>query len=65
MGSIADNLIEAIAATLPLGKPLVVIWMAAPATAAARIEAMGVPVFEDIRPAVAALGYGSNPLKTP
>ena len=55
MASIADTLIDAIRETVPLGKPLVVIWMAAPDGARARIEAMGVPTFDEIPAAVAAI----------
>ena len=55
MGSIADTLIDAIAAAKPMGKPLVAIWMAPPPGARERIEGLGVPMFDEIQPAVAAL----------
>lgn len=60
MGSIADDLVESVRVTLAFGKPVVVIWMAAPVAARAALEAMGVPVFDDIPPAVAAIAAVSR-----
>ena len=60
MASIADTLIDAIMEATPIGKPVVSIWMAAPPGVRERIEALGVPVFAEIQPAVAALARASG-----
>jgi acyl-CoA synthetase (NDP forming) len=57
MSSIADNLVSSIvrARTENPDKPMCVIWMGGPEAACAQIEAAGVPVFNEIPPAIAAL----------
>jgi acyl-CoA synthetase (NDP forming) len=60
MASIADALIDAVAEAAPIGKPIVTIWMAPPDGVRERIEALGVPVFTEIQPAVAALARASG-----
>ena len=55
MASIADDLIAAARDAAAYGKPVIVIWMAGPATALAAITALGMPVFTDIPPAIAAI----------
>jgi acyl-CoA synthetase (NDP forming) len=66
MGSIRDALVAAVRTAAACGKPVVVIWMGAPADARAAIEEMRIPVFPDIPPAIAALanaihGCGGGP----
>jgi acyl-CoA synthetase (NDP forming) len=55
MGSIKEQLLAAVAHVRPLGKPLVLIWMGAPPDARRAVQALGVPLFDEIPPALASL----------
>lgn len=62
MSSIADNLIDAVALARGAGKPLVVVWLAAPRGAREAIEALGIPVFADVAPALIAISHATRAL---
>jgi acyl-CoA synthetase (NDP forming) len=60
MSSIKDGIVSAVQSAARYGKPLVVIWMGADPESVRRIEDAGVPVFDEIPPAIHAIAGAAS-----
>ncbi|MGE4431216.1 MAG: CoA-binding protein [Sphingobium sp.] len=60
MDAISDTLLAAIAQVRDQGFPLTVIWMAAPAKVRPALQDLGIPLFSDIPPAMAAIAAATR-----